>query len=328
MMSLANHLEFPVLSSIKPVFSLSRMVHFHPDRIAPAVAQWGHLLNPESHWEHPCHFFDGTAQTVRWIFTLDVLNHCFWPDQGQPVWTIPYKGTLYSGYWGLAASLKRAVESGFPITDPAYLARISADDLTQIFSGDGSIPLFAERLHNLREAGSVILSEFGGDIISLLQKVSGSGVRLVLEVASAFPSFRDEATYQGHKVYFWKRAQIFVSDVYTAFGGNGFGNFTDIEDLTAFADYKLPQVLRELGITSYDPELAEKVDGFRYLEPGCEQEIEIRAMTIWAVEEIKKAFLQAGRKVRSTEVDNWLWQLGQLDDFRQHPYHRCRTIYY
>jgi hypothetical protein len=328
MMSLTSNPQIPVLPSIEPVISQSRMVHFHSDRIESAISQWGHLLNPESYWDHPCHFFDGTAETVRWIFTLDVLNHCFWPDQGEPVWTVHYRDIPCSGYWGLAASLKRALESNFPVTDPAYLSQISANDLTQIFSGEGLIPQFAERLHNLREAGSVILSEFGGDIISLLEKSSGSAVRLVLEVASAFPSFRDEAVYRGHKVYLWKRAQIFASDVFTAFGGKDWGNFSDIGDLTAFADYKLPQVLREVGIISYGPELAARVDSFQYLQPGCEQEIEIRAMTIWAVEEIKKAFGLAGRKVTSPQVDNWLWQLGQLDTFRNRPYHRCRTIFY
>jgi hypothetical protein len=327
-MSQLNESQLPVLPSIKPVITQTRMVHFHPDRIASAIAQWGHLLNPDSYWEHPCHFFDGTAETVRWIFTLDVMNHCFWPDQGELVWTVYYKNIPYSGYWGLAASLKRAVESGFPVTDPAWLSQIGENDLTHIFSGEGLIPQFTERLHNLREAGSVILSAFGGDIVSLFEKVSGSAVRLVLEVVSSFLSFRDEAVYRDHKIYLWKRAQIFASDVFTAFGGKSWGNFSDIGKLTAFADYKLPQVLRELGIISYDSELAAKVDGFQYLQPGCEQEVEIRAMTIWAVEEIKNAFDRMGRKVTSPQVDNWLWQLGQFDTFRNHPYHRCRTIFY
>jgi hypothetical protein len=326
--SMSRISSLPVLGSIEPVISRSRLVHFHADRIAPAVSQWGRILNPASRWQHLCHFFDGTPETVRWIFTLDVLNHCFWPDPGEPTWALPYEGTFYSGYWGLAASLRRAMELGYPVTDPAYLAQISADDLTQIFSGEGLIPMFAERLQNLREAGSVILSRFGGDIISLLEDASGSAVRLVMEVVSAFPSFRDEGIFRDLKVYFWKRAQIFASDVFTAFGGKSLGNFTDIADLTAFADYKLPQVLRELGIISYTPELAARIDGLHYLEPGCEQEIEIRAMTIRAVEEIKKVFLHTGKTVTSTQVDNWLWELGQLDAFRNRPYHRCRTIFY
>ena len=41
-----------------------------------------------------------------------------------------------------------------------------------------------------------------------------------------------------------------------------------MERLTAFADYKLPQVLRELGIISYHPELAARIDAMEYLQAG------------------------------------------------------------
>ncbi len=322
--------RLPVLSTIEYVVSRSTSVLLHRDRIGPAVETWGHLLKPAApqSWEHPCHFFDGTAETVRWIFTLDILNHCFWPDPGEPVWTVAWRGQPWSGYWGLAASLKRGLESGAPVTDPLWLSRISLEEVEGIFAGDGRIPMMEERLANLREAGSVILDRFDGDIQSLFESANGSAVRLVMEVASHFPSFRDEAFYRGQTVYFWKRAQILASDVFSAFGGEKWGTFSDIDNLTAFADYKLPQVLRELGIISYHPELAAAVDSLRYLPPGSEQEVEIRAMTIHAVEEIKGAFARSGRPATSPEVDNWLWQLGQLDAFRKRPYHRCRTIYY
>ena len=320
--------ELPVLSSIRHVLSQCSYVFFHPERIAPAISRWGHLLNPAASYDHPCHYFDGTEETVRWIFTLDVLNHCFWADPGQPVWSVHYRGEVYSGYWGLAAGLKRAMESGFPVTDPEYLSRISTEDLTRIFAGEGTIPLFDERLHNLKEAGSIILSDFEGDITSIFHVSSNSAIRLVSRIVSSFPSFRDESRYRSQNIYFWKRAQIFASDVYHAFNGKKWGNFNDISALTAFADYKLPQVLRELGIISYHPRLAARIDALEYLQPGSEEEVEIRATTVWAVEQIKTAFQAQGRNLTSAEIDNWLWQLGQIEDFRGHPYHRCRTIYY
>jgi len=320
--------DFKVLATVERVVSLSRSVFFHPDRIGSAILEWGHHLRSCPSWDHPCHYFDGTEDSARWIFTLDVLNHCFWPDPGEPAWTIIYQGEPYSGYWGLAASLKRACEQGLPITDPHFLSGISAADLSGIFSGQGTIPMFEDRLNNLRETGSIILSELGGDIMSLLHAASGSAVRLVHNIVSHFPSFRDEALYRTGVVYFWKRAQIFVSDIFTAFGGKGCGEFHDMERLTAFADYKLPQVLRELGVISYDSELARRIDALEYLPAGSEEEVEIRAMTIWAVEQLKKAFGEHGRELGSPEVDSWLWRLGQSDVFRKHPYHRCRTIYY
>ena len=321
--------DMQVLASVERVVAQSRSVTFHPDRIGPAILEWGHTVNPFSSWEHPCHFFDGTAESVRWIFALDVLNHCFWPDPGEPVWTVIYDGEPYSGYWGLAASLKRAQEQGFPITDPHFMSSISAGDLAEIFSGQGRMPMFEERLKNLREAGSIILSELGGDIMSLFDAASGfSAVRLASTIVSLFPSFCDEAIYRTDRVYFWKRAQIFAFDVFTAFGGKKWGKFKDIEHLTAFADYKLPQVLRELGIISYERGLAARIDAMEHLQQGSEEEIEIRAMTVWAVKELGNGFQEHGRNLTSTLVDNWLWRLGQLDAFRKRPFHRCRTIFY
>ncbi|HYA40521.1 MAG TPA: queuosine salvage family protein [Syntrophobacteraceae bacterium] len=320
--------DFPVLASVEQVVARSRSVMFHPDRIGPAISQWGDRVDLSSSWEHPCHFFDDSKDSVRWIFTLDVLNHCFWPDPGDPVWTVVYNGEPYSGYWGLAASLRRALVKGFPITDPRFLAAVSAEDLDEIFSGQGRIPMFEKRLKNLREAGSIILSKLGGDILSLFEAAAGSAIRLVRQTVSLFPSFRDEALYGTQRIYFWKRAQIFASDVCTAFGGKKWGKFDDIERLTAFADYKLPQVLREMGIISYLPGLAARIDVLEHLQPCSEEEVEIRAITLWAVEELKKGFAVLGRKLTSPWVDNWLWQLGQLDAFRKRPFHRCRTIFY
>jgi hypothetical protein len=164
--------------------------------------------------------------------------------------------------------------------------------------------------------------------MSLLHAASGSAVRLVCGIVSHFPSFRDEAFYRTGSVHFWKRAQIFASDLFTAFDGKGYGDYHDMDRLTAFPDYKLPQVLRELGIISYSHGLASRIDAMEYLQAGSEEEVEIRAMTVWAVEGLRKGFKEGGQTLTSPRVDGWLWQLGQLDAFRKHPYHRCRTIYY
>jgi hypothetical protein len=188
--------------------------------------------------------------------------------------------------------------------------------------------MFQERLSNLREAGRVLLSRWGGDVVNVLTESEGSAVRAIDLIVSSFMSFKDDALYHGHEVYFWKRAQIFIYDLYLAFGGSRWGAFRDISHLTAFADYKLPQVLRALGILSYHPALAEKVDSQKNLESGSEEEIEIRAMTIRAVGALKEGFRNEGILVVSPQVDNWLWQLGQQMPFRKKPYHRCRTIYY
>ncbi|MBC7357954.1 MAG: hypothetical protein H5U10_05360 [Desulfacinum sp.] len=321
--------DFPVLPSVRAVVETARWVRFHPEAVEPAVEGWGGGINRAGGWEEPFHYADGTEETARWIFVLDVLNHCFWPDPGEPVWGVQLEGEFYSGYAGLAAALKKAYLKGFPITDARYLARMPEEDLRAIFSGTGSIPLFEERLRNLREAGRVLLERWGGDVVRLIEAAEGSACRLASLCAREFPSFRDQAELDGRTVYFWKRAQIFAADLAAAFRGKGLGAFRDLERLTAFADYKLPQVLRELGVLEYAPELAGKVDRRELLAPGSREEVEIRALTVWAVERLKEAFLEkTGRRVTASQVDHWLWSLGQQPPFRKRPYHRCRTIYY
>jgi hypothetical protein len=147
-------------------------------------------------------------------------------------------------------------------------------------------------------------------------------------LAEKLLSFQDVADYQEHKVFFYKRAQIFAADLYGAFHGKEWGSFVDIDKLTAFADYKLPQVLRHLGILRYAKSLAQKVDQKVLLDSGSPEEVEIRANTIWTVELIRQELKRMGKELKSFEIDWILWNLGQHAEFVVKPYHRTVTIFY
>ena len=99
-------------------------------------------------------------------------------------------------------------------------------------------------------------------------------------------------------------------------------------NVTAFADYKLPQVLRHVGILQYEQALEHKVDQAIFLEAGSPEEIEIRANTIWAVELIRQELTQMGKELRAFEIDWILWNLGQQKKKKKKPYHRTKTIFY
>jgi hypothetical protein len=101
-----------------------------------------------------------------------------------------------------------------------------------------------------------------------------------------------------------------------------------MDNVTAFADYKLPQVLRHVGVLQYNPSMDNKVDQGIFLEAGSPEEIEIRANTIWAVELIRQELTQMGKKLRAFEIDWILWNLGQESQFKIKPYHRTKTIFY
>ena len=102
-----------------------------------------------------------------------------------------------------------------------------------------------------------------------------------------------------------------------------------IHRLTAFADYKIPQVLREAGILVYAPALAEVVDRQQEIPPGDAREVEIRAATIWGCERLRRCLAERhGRTtLRTFEIDWLLWSDAQGRTLTR-SYHRTRTIFY
>jgi len=95
-----------------------------------------------------------------------------------------------------------------------------------------------------------------------------------------------------------------------------------MDALTAFADYKLPQILREHGVLHYSPQLAADVNTRTIIAAGSPQEIEIRAGTVQASE-----LLAEKLGMPAFKVDWLLWNQAQGMKM-QHPYHLTRTIYY
>ncbi|RJR43143.1 MAG: hypothetical protein C4576_14910 [Desulfobacteraceae bacterium] len=279
-------------------------------------------------WDDKVHFFDGGTRSVAYLLVLDTLNFCFWPLPETPRWEVTIDSETFSGYYGLAASLKKALLSGMPVWDAGYLVSLTMNGLEEILGGRGRLQLMHDRLQNLQELGRVLCERFGGEPCRLVEASGGSALELARLLARNLASFRDEASYHGKKIFFYKRAQILAADLFGAFEGRGWGRFSDMEELTAFADYKLPQVLRRLGVFRYSPELARKIDSMTLIPAGSPEEVEIRANTVWAVELIRQELSRAGKERRAYEIDWILWNLGQDDTFREKPYHRTVTIYY
>ena len=89
-------------------------------------------------------------------------------------------------------------------------------------------------------------------------------------------------------VSFLKRAQILVADIYSCLHKNDSNtNFNDINILTMFADYRVPQVLAYLGVLEYGEIMLELLNN--NLKCGSEEEVQIRGFSIEACE-VKKFF--------------------------------------
>jgi hypothetical protein len=317
-----------VLESARFVARESRWVRIDEtavSRFAGEVVRGGVAPPP---WDAERHFSGPPDETAAWILVLDTVNFCFWPPPGEETWSVRIGGRSVSGYNALALSLKRAVESGVPLTEAGFLADLSSSDLAHVLGGRGVLQLLDERARALRELGRVLERDYGGKAVRLIEAPRGWAGDLARLLARKCPSFRDTAVYRERAVYFYKRGQILAADLHGALGGRGPGHFHDLDRLTAFADYKLPQVLRDLGVLVYNDDLASRVDRMELLEPGGPEEVEIRANTIVAVERIRDEAAGAGRRFNAAEIDGVLWCMGQGERHRSRPYHRVRTIFY
>ncbi len=283
------------------------------------------LAIPE--WNAEIHLTD-TEFVDNYVLLLDALNFCFWPDPGEPKWSISYQGKKYSGYNALAASLKRAHEQGMPILDSGFLASVTTEELEQVFQGTGMIPLLESRVSHCQEIGKELTANWDGRFKNMVTNADSSAVQLTNLIAESFPCFRDTSIYFGTRIPFYKRAQITVIDFMGTFDNKGLGHFHDADQLTAFADYKIPQVLRNLGILYYQDDLAKKVDNQTLIPAGDPREVEIRAAMIVAIDRIKTTLKILDCKVNAYELDWLFWNIGQSPLPNEQPYHKTRTIFY
>ncbi|KAH9935106.1 uncharacterized protein BXZ73DRAFT_45440 [Epithele typhae] len=235
---------------------------------------------------------------------------------------------------------------------------------------DEGIPLLSERVSILRENGDILRSQFDGSFYGFVQAFRkryndcGTALQLVQMVTETFPSFRDEHVYNGrrglvdprfhrHAVLLsspslmysahWKRAQILVAETWAALYPASpsdrhpvFPSGPKIQELTMFADYRVPQILL---LEAHTP-----------LKSGSKEELSIRVASIVGVERVREEIVklvraessggeQAEDAISSVVIDFYLWDLAkrvegcadELDGIQTAPMvpvHRTRSIWY
>lgn len=289
-----------------------------------------HELNPRTQDE----------SDLDWVFVADTLNFSFWSDDESQKYCVRYKGKEYTGYWSWCAALNRALENGVKITDASFYANITEKKLSEVLKSDSNIPipLLEQRVSVLREAGKVLLEKYDGNFSNCIKACNKSAQSLMRLVVQDFPSYKDEADYEGKRVSFYKRAQILVADIWACFEGKGFGEFKDIDTITMFADYRIPQALYHFGALSYSDELMKYLKEGHMMKSGDRYEVEIRGCSIWATELVADKTRELIKEdsslkdivMNSILIDHYLWDFRRehADEMRDIPFHRIRCIYY
>jgi hypothetical protein len=174
---------------------------------------------------------------------------------------------------------------------------------------------------SLRDLGDRVSAEHDGRFAAVAEAAGGSAVALAHRLGG-WPSFHDRSRYQEVDVAFLKRAQIAAADLHRA----GVARFDDLRKLTMFADNLVPHVLRLDGILRFGPGLVARIDREELLVHGSAEEVEIRACAVHAVELLVAALPADG--LSAAELDQLLWQRGQLAHYKASPRHRSRCTAY
>lgn len=202
------------------------------------------------------------------------------------------------------------------------------------------IPLIEQRLESLHEIGTILSKKFNNTFKTCLQQANNSAIKLLQIIIDNFPNFRDESKFRDNSVSFYKRAQILVGDIWSCYQcdkNSEFGKlaqFDDIDQITMFADYRVPQILKHFGVLEYSEELCEVLAKEEILSPGSWYEVEIRGCSIEAIEQLKEWIQKrqpaVGKKLNSILLDQYLWELRRKinHELVNVPYHRVVSIYY
>lgn len=263
---------------------------------------------------------------VAFAFVYNSVNFSYW---GSPKWTIEIDSEKYDG----SAAMIRAICRGrneIDLLKPEILAELKSEQLERVLRGNIKIPLFEERLRLLNILGKTIRDGYGSSFLSFVHNAGWDAEKLTLKLAEEIPEvFNDTAYFHGHKINFYKRAQLVPTHLRDIAGLDKLSmQMHDCEKLTAFADYKVPQLMRHMGILSYDDVLASKVDKYIELEPSSEKELEMRIATIWANELAAKKVRKRIESATATQVCSAIWFASQSAGQDVKLYHRTRTIWY
>jgi Queuosine salvage protein len=314
-----------VLESVEAAMPLCRHVRIDEGQLTEVCAgiEPNELKLPA--WDFPVFIREDDDTLAGQILLFNAINFCYW---GEPRWEVEYTGAWWDGALAMLDAIRRAWAEGIPLLDGAHLARLSEAEFEHILRGRGRLHLMPERLAIWREVGRGLVEGFDGRFTNLIAAAGGDALALVRLLIEHFPSFDDVRALDGSPIRFYKRAQLAAAQLYEAFGGRSWGRLDRTGLLTVFADYKLPQVLRKMGILVYDAELAATIESQTLIPAGDPREVEIRLATVWTAERMRRALAPRMPHVTALHLDYWLWYAGREQGAGVKPYHRTLTTAY
>ncbi len=261
--------------------------------------------------------FDLLDMDVRDVVNFLLLYHtigdyCFW---GEPKWEIETENGKLDGSFAIMYLLLKR----FKRNNDFNMGMLS---FSVLLDGNVEIPLLGERYGCLLEMNNylrLLKTDFYDEV-----KDFNDDESLFNYIINKFSYFKDECDYKGERIYFYKRAQLLTSDILHVRHILEKVN-VDYSKLRGCADYKIPQVMRCLGILEFSDELASIVDKKVEIAYGDSMEVEIRANDLVVIDYIYK---RLNGRIARMDINDYIWLLGQDKSKMTKNYHRTKTIYY
>lgn len=273
----------------------------------------------KSHWlsTNPYEIYNlPIKDLVNFLIIYDSICFSFW---GNPKWQIKTETKEIDGAIALIYALLKLRKKECHLN----FEKITYDEFKESLKGNTEIPFQEERYQIVKEISKTINQNMNGDFYEYTKDIT-TDIDLINLILKKFPSYEDKRTFGGKTIYFYKLAQLTVSDI-LRMREKKEKRKMDYSHLVGCSDYKIPQILRALNILEYDETLSNIVDEEIIIKENDELEVEIRANTIVVIDKIKK---KLKNKITAIEINDYIWNLSQQNKENLKPYHKTRTTNY
>ena len=253
---------------------------------------------------------------INFLLVYEAIDFSFW---GNPKWTINTDNGKEDGSIALLYVILKYVKE----KNTTDFSNITKEEFKEILKGNIEIPLFKERYNIIKKVSNIVNEKMNGNFYMFIKDVT-IDTELFEIIVKYFPNFKDERIYNNKKIYFYKLAQLLTSDILHIREIKE-NIRVDYSHLVGCADYKIPQVMRGLGILEYSDKLSNIIDRKKKIELNSEYEVEIRANMLVAIDLIKK---KLENRVCEIDINDYIWSQGRSKNIELKPYHLTRNTNY
>lgn len=271
-------------------------------------------LENNTHWliSNPFGILNMNIKDIMYYLLIlhTIGDYCFW---GDPKWSIETSDGVFDGTYAIMYLILKRMQS-------KKCFNMTKSEFREFLKGNNEIPLLDDRYKNLCLMNKYLKGRNFYDLI----KDKTKDTELLIYLIENLPYLEDVSLYKDKNIYFYKRAQLLVSDILHI------REYiekvrVDYSNLMGCADYKIPQVLNNLGVLIYNKDLDNKIMQRQELKENSEEEVEIRACDLVAIDYI---YQKLNGKISRMDINDYLWLVGQDKKKIAKPYHRTLTSHY